>query len=169
MVNTFTAIETQPESLDGLAAGAPQLSAPAAVATVAVVGLGYVGLPTGIALASAGLGVTGIDVSERRLADIREGTADLLDDDQANLAEVLAAGQLALTCAADALADADAVLICVPTPVDEERRPDLRYLASACETVVEQARRGQLIVLTSTSYVGTTRDLLSTPLARRGL
>jgi nucleotide sugar dehydrogenase len=142
---------------------------PAAVKTAAVVGLGYVGLPTGIALAAAGLDVIGIDVSERRLADIREGSADLLADDQEQLAEVLAAEQLTLSCEPDALAEADAILICVPTPVDGEREPDLRFLASACETVVEQARPGQLIVLTSTSYVGTTRELLAVPLARRGL
>lgn len=171
MADMQTALEQKPDALGGLAARPVTTASPepAAIATVAVVGLGYVGLPTGIALADAGLGVIGIDVSERRLADIREGTADLLADDQDRLAEVLAAGQLTLSCAADALADADAVLVCVPTPVDEARRPDLRYLASACETVVEQARRGQLIVLTSTSYVGTTRDLLATPLARRGL
>src|SRR4051812_13917455 len=137
--------------------------------SVAIVGLGYVGLPTAIALAATGFDVVGVDVSERRLADIREGSADLLADDQDRLAEVLASEQLALTCAAHALTDADAVLICVPTPVDEERRPDLVFLASACATVVEQARRDQLIVLTSTSYVGTTRELLAAPLARRGL
>src|SRR4051812_4694340 len=137
--------------------------------SVAIVGLGYVGLPTAIALAATGFDVVGVDVSERRLADIREGSADLLADDQDRLAEGLASEQLALTCAADALTDADAVLICVPTPVDEERRPDLVFLASACATVVEQARRDQLIVLTSTSYVGTTRELLAAPLAQRGL
>ena len=161
--------------LESVAAGAIPTAANAddraatAVRTVAIVGLGYVGLPTGIALADAGLEVVGIDVSERRLADIREGSADLLPDDQERLADVLASERLRLSCDADALSDADAVLICVPTPVDEDRRPDLRFLASACQTVVEQARLGQLIVLTSTSYVGTTRELLAVPLDRRGL
>jgi nucleotide sugar dehydrogenase len=176
MVDTPTTIEPRPESLRELApeATAPTAAraarrAPTAVKTVAVVGLGYVGLPTGIALAAAGLDVIGIDVSERRLADIREGSADLLADDQERLAQVLSAEQLTLSCAPDALGDADAVLVCVPTPVDEDRSPDLRFLASACETVVEQARRGQLIVLTSTSYVGTTTELLAVPLAHRGL
>jgi UDP-N-acetyl-D-glucosamine dehydrogenase len=176
MVDTPTTIAPQPDALDGFAneAAVPTEATAAgraatALKTVAVVGLGYVGLPTGIALADAGLDVIGIDVSERRLADIREGSADLLLADQQRLGEVLAAERLTLTCAPDTLADADAVLICVPTPVDEERRPDLRFLVSACETVVEQARRGQLIVLTSTSYVGTTRDLLAVPLAHRGL
>ena len=162
MVDTPTTIEPQPVALEAIAAST-------AVSTVAIVGLGYVGLPTGIALADAGLDVIGIDVSERRVADIREGSADLLPDDQERLADVLAADRLTLSCAADALTDADAVLICVPTPVDGDRRPDLRFLASACQTVVEQARPAQLIVLTSTSYVGTTRELLAVPLGHRGL
>jgi UDP-N-acetyl-D-glucosamine dehydrogenase len=176
MVDTPTTIAPQPDSLNGLDTASPPLTeatAPdrsaVALKTVAVVGLGYVGLPTGIALANAGLDVIGIDVSERRLADIREGSADLLASDQERLAEVIAADRITFSCAPDVLAEADAVLICVPTPVDEEHRPDLRFLASACATVVEQARRGQLIVLTSTSYVGTTRDLLAIPLADRGL
>jgi UDP-N-acetyl-D-glucosamine dehydrogenase len=168
MVYTPTAIEPQTASHEAFTAGIPRTGA-MAIETVAVVGLGYVGLPTGIALAAAGVEVIGIDVSERRLADIKEGSADLLDSDQTRLSDVLAADKMTLTSAADALAEADAVLICVPTPVDEQRRPDLRFLSSACETVVEQARRGQLIVLTSTSYVGTTRELLAAPLARRGL
>jgi UDP-N-acetyl-D-glucosamine dehydrogenase len=176
MVDTPTTIVPQPDAFAEVAAAAATPIAEratgrpsTAVKRVAIVGLGYVGLPTGIALADAGLDVVGIDVCERRLADIREGSADLLADDQERLAQVLAVEQMTLSCEPDALADADAVLVCVPTPVDEDRKPDLRFLASACETVVEQARRGQLIVLTSTSYVGTTRDLLAVPLARRGL
>ena len=176
MVDTPTTIVPQPDSLNGLATGAGATADPAAadragigIRTVAVVGLGYVGLPTGIALADAGLDVIGIDVSERRLADIREGSADLLESDQERLSDVLGSGRLTLSSAPDTLAEADAVLICVPTPVDTEHAPDLRFLLTACETVVEQARRGHLIVLTSTSYVGTTRDLLAAPLAVRGL
>ena len=95
-----------------------------AIKTVAVVGLGYVGLPTGIALADAGLNVFGIDTSERRLADIREGGADLLADrSRASGGGARRApgapARMMLTSDADALADADAVVICVPTPVDE--------------------------------------------------
>ena len=168
MAFTPTALEPQTPSHEAPAAGT-SLAGAVGIRTVAVVGLGYVGLPTGIALAAAGVQVIGVDVSERRLADIQEGSADLLDADQARLGDALASAQLTLTAAADALADADAVLVCVPTPVDEERRPDLRFLRSACATVVEQARRGQLIVLTSTTYVGTTRELLAAPLAARGL
>ena len=136
---------------------------------VAVVGLGYVGLPTALALHEAGLPVLGLDVSERRLADIRAGAVDLLDRDRARLGHALDSGSFRLTTGAPALADADAVIIAVPTPVDERRRPDTRALEAACTTAVEQARAGQTIVLTSTTYVGTTRDLLVEPLAARGL
>jgi UDP-N-acetyl-D-glucosamine dehydrogenase len=152
----------------------------AAVETVAVVGLGYVGLPTGIALASAGLKVLGIDSSERRLADITDGSVDLLPVDRGRLEEALAEPQriceppggparLALTSDAGVLANADAVVICVPTPVHEDFRPDLRYLQDACDTVVRHARAGQIVILTSTSYVGTTNDLLVAPFRGRGL
>jgi UDP-N-acetyl-D-glucosamine dehydrogenase len=161
----------RPVRRDTTAAG---MGVTAAVKTVAVVGLGYVGLPTGIALAGSGLQVLGIDSSERRLEDIREGGVDLLPIDRGRLEEALAEApgtrqRLRLTSDADALSEADAVVICVPTPVDERRRPDLRCLQGACGTVVERARAGQLLVLTSTSYVGTTNDLLVSPLARRGL
>src|SRR3954449_34487 len=110
MVYTPTAIEPQTPPQEASAVGTPRTGG-VAIGTVGVVGLGYVGLPTGIALATAGLEVIGIDVSERRLADIREGSADLLADDQERLAELLAAQQLTVSCAADALADADAVLV----------------------------------------------------------
>jgi UDP-N-acetyl-D-glucosamine dehydrogenase len=136
---------------------------------VAIVGLGYVGLPTGIALAARGFPVIGIDSSLPRLQEIREGRADLLERDRGRLAEALAADQLRLHGTAEAMREADAVLICVPTPVDEHLDPDLRALEGACATVVEHARAGQLIVLTSTSYVGTTRRLLVDPLRERGL
>jgi UDP-N-acetyl-D-glucosamine dehydrogenase len=167
-------------ALRGPEPAAAGMGVTAAVEKVAVVGLGYVGLPTGIALASAGLKVLGIDSSERRLEDIREGSADLLPVDRGRLEEALAEPQrlceppggparMALTSDAGALAEADAIVICVPTPVDDDLRPDLRFLKGACETVVRHARPGQLVILTSTSYVGTTRDLLVAPLDGRGL
>jgi UDP-N-acetyl-D-glucosamine dehydrogenase len=137
--------------------------------TVAVVGLGYVGLPTAIALAGRGCSVTGIDVSTARLGAIGSGAVDLLPSDLDRLADVLADERLRTTADASTLADASAVIICVPTPVDAQLTPDLGPLASACASVVEHARPGQMIVLTSTSYVGTTREHLVEPLERRGL
>jgi nucleotide sugar dehydrogenase len=136
---------------------------------IAVLGLGYVGLPTALALMDAGLTVTGIDVSEERLDAIRERDVDLLPRDHERLAAALALPHFRLTSDPDALAEAETVLICVPTPVDGDRTPDLRALRSACEAVVARARPGQTIVLTSTTYVGTTRELLVEPLQARGL
>jgi UDP-N-acetyl-D-glucosamine dehydrogenase len=140
-----------------------------ATRTVAVLGLGYVGLPTGIGLAAGGAKVTGVDVSERRLQDIREGSVDLAAGERESLQSALELNELVLTSSPGALEAADAVLICVPTPVDDRLEPDLRLLRAACETVVAHARRDQVIVLTSTTYVGSTRELLVQPLLDRGL
>lgn len=136
---------------------------------VAVVGLGYVGLPTALALHGAGLPVIGIDVSEQRLQAIRGHDVDLPAGDVARLREALAGERLRLSSIPAAIAAADAVIVCVPTPVDEQRQPDPRALRAACASAVEHARAGQAIVLTSTISVGTTRELLVEPLARRGL
>jgi UDP-N-acetyl-D-glucosamine dehydrogenase len=135
---------------------------------VAVVGLGYVGLPTAISYHAGGSRVLGLDASDVRLSTITHGGADLLERDQRRLAEALATDSLLLTSQARMLSRAAAVVICVPTPVDEYLTPDLRILAAACETVVANAVPGQLIMLTSTTYVGCTEDFLVRPLAERG-
>lgn len=135
---------------------------------VAVVGLGYVGLPTAIGFALSGVRVHGVDVSAQRLEVISSGRADLLPADSAALSEVLGRG-LSIGADLDALRDAAAVIICVPTPVDEHLTPDLGALSRACAAVVERVVPGQLVLLTSTTYVGSTRELLMQPLARRGL
>ena len=137
--------------------------------TVAIVGLGYVGLPTALQLHGRCPRIIGIDVSEDRLAEIEARDADLFDTDKPKLAAALADGSLELTSKPAALADADAVIICVPTPVDDTRVPDLAALRGACASVVENARPGQTIILTSTTYVGTTTELLTEPLRARGL
>jgi UDP-N-acetyl-D-glucosamine dehydrogenase len=136
--------------------------------TVAVIGMGYVGLPTSLALHEAGFPVIGIDISERRLDAIRSGAVDLLDRDRPRLTDALASGQLALTAELRALAAADAVIIAVPTPVDDDFAPDLRAVHSACGAAVLHARAGQTLILTSTTYVGTTNELLVEPLVERG-
>ncbi len=140
-----------------------------AAGTVAIVGLGYVGLPTVVALHGKSRRIIGLDISSDRLADIVTGQADLTGPDQDQLAVALADGSLELTTDPAAVAGAGAVIICVPTPVDGQHAPDLSALRAACASVVAQARPGQVIILTSTSYVGTTRDLLTEPLQRRGL
>ncbi len=144
-------------------------TADAAGSHIAIVGMGYVGLPTALAFLDRGANVTGIDISAARLDEIRTASADLLADDRQRLRAALRSPLLRLTSDAATMTAADTVIICVPTPVDQHLNPDLGALRAACATVVERARPGQTIVLTSTTYVGTTHDLLVTPLAERGL
>ncbi len=149
--------------------GGDQHAARPATWSAAIVGLGYVGLPTALALHGRCPRIIGVDVSEDRLAVIAAREADLADTDRPRLEAALADGSLELTSKAAAIGEADAVIICVPTPVDGDHQPDLTALRGACAAVVEQTRPGQTIILTSTTYVGTTRELLTEPLAARGL
>jgi UDP-N-acetyl-D-glucosamine dehydrogenase len=141
----------------------------ARISTVAIVGLGYVGLPTALALHGKGVGVIGVDISAPRLVAIRNREVDLLPDELALLDTALETPSLLITDDGARISEADAVIICVPTPVDVHLNPDLRALRAACASVVERARPGQVLILTSTTYVGCTNDFLVVPLAERGL
>ncbi|MFB8206290.1 nucleotide sugar dehydrogenase [Streptomyces sp. NPDC056010] len=110
-----------------------------------------------------------MDVSPSRLRAIRQGSVDLLPEQYRALTAALAGEEFQLTDDIARIRDYDAVIICVPTPVTPQAVPDLTALRAACASVVAAARRGQLLLLTSTSYVGTTRDLLVRPLQERGL
>ena len=134
---------------------------------VAVIGLGYVGLPTALAFHTAGLRVLGVDVDPGRLEAVRSGRVDLRDSDRERLRA--ARDGFAVTSEPADAAQADAVVICVPTPVNRHLVPDLGALTQACGTAAAHARPGQTIVLTSTSYVGSTKELLARPLTARGL
>lgn len=140
---------------------------PRTPANAVVVGLGYVGLPTALSLADSGVAVTGVDIDEARLLAIKAGQVDLSEADHERLGHSLASGELVVTTNAAAVAEADLVLISVPTPVDSHLVPDMRALTAACASVVANARAGQTIVLTSTTYVGCTRDLIAEPLRHR--
>lgn len=135
---------------------------------VGVVGLGYVGLPTAMSIAESGVCVVGCDISESRIAAIKALRVDLLADKLQRLGPLLHSQLLTLTTEAVGLAGVDTVLICVPTPVDSHLVPDLTALREACAMVVSAARAGQTIVLTSTTYVGCTQELLVEPLQQRG-
>lgn len=137
---------------------------------VAIVGLGYVGLPTALAFHAAGKTVVGLDLSAPRVNSIKTRRVDLLASDQERLASALGDSKRFLLSLDPAdLQRARAVLVCVPTPVDEHLVPDLEALRAACRTVVAYARKGQVLMLTSTTYVGSTRDFMVTPLLNRGL
>lgn len=137
--------------------------------TFAVVGLGYVGLPTALSLLDSGARVIGLEASESRLDAIWAEDVDLLPQDRRQLHLGLRSEHIELTDDAGRLAAADTVIICVPTPITEHLSPDLGALQGACATVVANARPGQTLILTSTTYIGCTRDFLGAPLLERGL
>ena len=135
---------------------------------VAVLGLGYVGLPTALALHGGGAAVLGIDINAGRLASVSEGAVDLPPQDKARLVDALRSERFRLSDDPARLGSARAVVVCVPTPVDEHLLPELEILRAACAAVVDHAAAGHVIILTSTTYVGSTMDLLVRPLERRG-
>jgi nucleotide sugar dehydrogenase len=137
--------------------------------TVAIVGLGYVGLPTSLALVARGARVIGLDIDPNRIAAIESRDVDLVPADFARLDQALGTPDFNLTVDPSALSDADAIVVCVPTPVDEHLVPDLRILKAATKTVVAYAVAGQTIILTSTAHIGSTRELVVNPLEARGL
>jgi len=136
---------------------------------VAVVGLSHAGLPSALALRSAGFRIVGIDTSSSRLNDIRSGRAEVLGVELEALRSRLCDEGFVLTDRLEAVNTAAMILICVPTTIDAHGRPNLEALRRTCSSVVEHARSGQTLVLTSTTYVGATRELLTQPLAERGL
>lgn len=137
---------------------------------VALIGLGYVGLPTALALLSAGATVTGFDISENRIAAILAQDVELIPEDHERLARALAEtpSRLHLTSDPADLTAADAVIIAVPTPIGSDFTPDLGPVKAATAMVIKHARPGQTFILTSTTYVGCSHDLLSVPLTEAG-
>ena len=137
-------------------------------ATLAVVGLGYVGLPLAVEFARAGLTVVGIDVDARKVASVQRGESYIPDVPSALLAELVAAGRLRATTDYAALRAADAVSICVPTPLNKTRDPDMSYVVDAATQVAAHAHPGLLIVLESTTYPGATEEILLPRLQQAG-
>ncbi|WP_210491635.1 nucleotide sugar dehydrogenase [Patulibacter sp. SYSU D01012] len=138
--------------------------APGFPASVAVIGLGYVGLPLAVAFAEAGVSVLGVDRSEAVVAGLRAGRSHIEDVPAERLGAVLE--RLDATTSTERLPQADAVLICVPTPLNANREPDLTALTAASDAVAGQLRAGQTVVLESTTYPGTTREQLVPTLER---
>ena len=137
--------------------------------TCGVIGLGYVGLPLAVEMANAGLRVIGYDVSERAVNGINAGTSHIKDIASSTLQPHVDAGLIRATTDAAELAKADVIAICVPTPLSKTRDPDVSYVVASGEAVARSLRPGQLIILESTTYPGTTRDLLLPRLEETGL
>jgi UDP-N-acetyl-D-glucosamine dehydrogenase len=138
-------------------------------ARVGVIGLGYVGLPLAVEFARAGFDVTGFDVDQTKVSDINGGRSYIPDVPQHELAEVVAAGRLRATSDIGLLAEMDVADICVPTPLRKTKDPDLSYVVQALEGVAAALKPGQLVILESTTYPGTTDEVALPMLEAKGL
>jgi len=138
-------------------------------ARVAVVGLGYVGLPLAVLQGKTGFHVTGIDIDDSRVNKLKEGKNYIQDVNDQDLIELLAAGKLDVTTNFSLLRDMNVVIICVPTPLNELRQPDLSFITSATGEVARNLQRGQLIILESTTFPGTTEEVVLPVLESTGL
>lgn len=137
-------------------------------AKIAIVGLGYVGLPLALEFAKAGFNVIGYDVNERVTSQLMSGKSHILDVKSSELKELVRTGKFVATADESKLAAADAISVAVPTPLAKTRDPDMSYVLAAADAIVRNAHRGLLIVLESTTYPGTTRDLLQPKLEAKG-
>jgi UDP-N-acetyl-D-glucosamine dehydrogenase len=137
-------------------------------ATVAVIGLGYVGLPLAVEFAKAGFNVIGYDVSQRVADLLNSGKSHIQDVPDADVASLVRRGTFVATTDEARLGDADAISIAVPTPLVKTRDPDMSYVQAAAAAVARHAHAGMLVVLESTTYPGTTRELFQPAFEAQG-
>ena len=137
-------------------------------ARVGVIGLGYVGLPLVVEFARAGFDVTGFDVDASKIDAINAGKSYIPDVAQADLAGLVKAGKIHATTDMRKLGDMDAIDICVPTPLRKTKDPDLSYVVHAVDAVAATLKRGQLVILESTTYPGTTDEVVQPKLVAKG-
>lgn len=138
-------------------------------AQVGIIGLGYVGLPLAVGFAAAGFSVTGMDVDETRVRHVSQGRSYIPDIPNEEVDRLVRAKRLVATTSFEALSSLDAVIICVPTPLRKTREPDVSFIVSAAQEIAKRLQPGQLIVLESTTYPGTTDELILPLLEARGL
>ncbi len=138
-------------------------------ATVGVIGLGYVGLPLLIRFGEAGFPLIGFDVDSAKINALLHGKSYIRHIPIEPIQKFLEAGQLDVTISFERLREADCIVICVPTPLTDKMEPDLRYIESTTETIAQHLRPGHLVVLESTTYPGTTEELMLPKLERTGL
>jgi UDP-N-acetyl-D-glucosamine dehydrogenase len=138
-------------------------------ANVGVIGLGYVGLPLAVEFARQGFKVTGFDVDESKTSQINAGKSYIPDVAEKELADVVKTGHLRATTKMADLGNMDVIDICVPTPLRKTKDPDLSYVVKAVEAVAATLKRGQLVILESTTYPGTTDEVVQPMLEAKGL
>jgi len=137
-------------------------------AKLCVIGLGYVGLPLAVEFAKAGFKVTGIDISENRVNKINKGENYIRDINDKELRSLIDSGSLKATTDYSVISEMDAISICVPTPLSKLKDPDVSYIQSSIDEIVNYIHPGLLLVLESTTYPGTTRELILPALLNSG-
>jgi UDP-N-acetyl-D-glucosamine dehydrogenase len=137
--------------------------------TVAIIGLGYVGLPLAVAFGRAGVPIAGVDVSRAKIDELNAGRSYIPDVPAGDIAALVQQQLLRATTDYAAVREAEAIFICVPTPYDAAKAPDLSFIISAAEGIVPHLQKGQLVVLQSTTYPGTTDEVVLPILERSGL
>ena len=138
-------------------------------ARVHVIGLGYVGLSLAVELAKAGFAVRGIDIDLERVTQLNRGESYLVDVATETLAPLVAQGRLTATTAFDEVGQADALIICVPTPLRKSKEPDISFIVASLESLLPHLHQGQLLVLESTTFPGTTEEVVQPRLESVGL
>ncbi len=138
-------------------------------ATIAVIGMGYVGLPLMLAATGAGFSVVGFDVDEAKVVGLNRGKSPLRHLGDHRIMAAIEAGRFAATSDFSRLGEADAILICVPTPLGTHREPNLAFVEATARAVAASLRHGQLVILESTTWPGTTRDVVRPILEATGL
>ena len=138
-------------------------------AHIAVIGLGYVGLPLAVAFAKAGFRTIGVEVNQGKVDSITAGRSYIPDVPDSELAPHVRSGRLTASSDYDVLREADAIFICVPTPYDAQRAPDLSYIRAASYGIRPRMKPGQLIILQSTTYPGTTEEIVQPILEKSDL
>jgi len=138
-------------------------------AVVGIIGLGYVGMPLALAAWTAGFRVVGFDIDPQKAASINAGKSYLRHIPSEEISAAVSAGRLRATTRFEEVRDVDAVIICVPTPLTAHREPDLTYIESTAHAIAPHLRKGQLIVLESTTWPGTTTEVMQPILERGGL
>lgn len=148
-------------------AAAQTLTTTPGTASVAILGLGYVGLPTAVAFAEGGATVVGFDTDAAKVDAVNSGVSYIQDTPSDRLTRLVASGKLSATTDMSRLSTQDAILVTVPTPLNKQRSPDLGCIQAACESIGAALRRGQLVVLESTTYPGTTEEFVAPLLEER--
>ena len=134
-----------------------------------IIGLGYVGLPLAVELANAGYRVLGYDISQRVVDSLNKGKSHIKDISDAQLEKAVKSGRFTATTDPSRLGEPDAISICVPTPLSKFKDPDVSYIVAATDAIKKTLRKGQAIILESTTYPGTTREIMLPALESTGL